>query len=75
MQGWDDALVLRRARQGIGSLNLFKSDRTILASDALLRLEGMDSALAFVDSVQTLNLRGEDRILLQMRKIEILAQF
>ncbi|MCC5934271.1 MAG: hypothetical protein LAT75_02280 [Candidatus Cyclonatronum sp.] len=75
MQGWDDALVLRRARQGIGSLNLFKSDRAILASDALLRLEGMDAAIAFVDSVQTLNMREEDRILLQMRKIEILAQF
>ena len=75
LQGWDDELVLSRARQGIGRLNLFKSDRAILASDALIRLEGMQPALAFVDSVMALDIRDEDIILLEMRKIEILAQF
>ncbi|MCH8556175.1 MAG: redoxin domain-containing protein [Balneolia bacterium] len=74
IQGWDDELVLQRARQGLREMSEFKADRATIAADAITRLNGVDRGIAFIDSIRTLDISEDDHILLEMRKIELLTE-
>ncbi len=74
IQGWDDELALERARLGLQHKTRFMADRGIIAADAITRLSNMQAGIDFLDSLRTSDLPEEDRILLEMRKIEILVE-
>lgn len=74
IQGWDDALALRRAKQGLREMSDFKSERASIAADAITRIDGLDAGIAFIDSVRTLDISEDDHIILEMRKIELLTE-
>jgi peroxiredoxin len=73
IQGWDDRRALERARTSMRDSDDYLAERSIIAAEALERLEGTDAGLAFTDSVMQLSRLDEDsRLSLEMHYINTL---
>ncbi|MFW6347354.1 MAG: TlpA family protein disulfide reductase [Cyclonatronaceae bacterium] len=73
IQGWDDARALERAKTAMQDSDDYLAERSMLAAEALQRLESTDDALAFTDSVMQLSRLDEDsRLSLEMHYINTL---
>lgn len=71
LAGFNDEVVLSRVRQSLADQSLYTAAKVRLGAGAKLRLQGAKPAIAFIDSVLTMRIPEEDRIVLEMESIEI----
>ena len=73
IQGWDDARALERAKTAMRESGEYLAERSMIASESLIRLQSTDAALAFTDSVMQLSRLDDDsRLSLEMHYINML---
>jgi peroxiredoxin len=71
LAGFNDEVVLRRVRESMSDNSFYTAAKVRLGAGAKLRLEGVQPAIAFIDSVLKMRIPEDDRIVLEMESIEI----
>lgn len=69
--GYNDDKLIERVRQSIQDDSFYTAAKAKNGANALIRIESVDAALSFIDSVLEMNLSEDDRIALEMEQIEI----
>lgn len=71
LAGFNDEVVLSRVRESLSDESLYTAAKVRIGAGANLRLHGPKPAISFVDSVLTMRIPEDDRIVLEMESIEI----
>jgi len=69
--GYNDEKVIERVKASISEKSFYVSAKARVGAGALIRTESVDAALAFIERLLQRNLNEEDRLSLEMERIEI----
>lgn len=70
--GYHDEKLIARVREALSDGSSYIAAKAQVGANAIFRLQDVDSALAFLDSVRAGNIPLEDDIVLEMESIEIM---
>lgn len=72
LSGWNDSLMVERAEELISSQNKLRSNGRSVMVDYYAETEGLDRAISFLNRVENLSQHRNDKMTIQMDKIELL---
>lgn len=72
LSGWNDSLMVERAEELISSQNKLRSNGRSVMVDYYAETEGLDRALSFLNRIENLSQHRNDKMTIQMDKIELL---
>lgn len=72
LSGWNDSLMVERAENMISSQNQLRSSGRSVMLDYYAETEGLDSALSFLNRIESLTADRNSKMTIQMDRIELL---